>query len=61
MKRLNIRTREVVTNPNYLYIILNKVEFKQGELQTKQNSNNKNLTQGTKEQGINRSKMSRLD
>ena len=52
MKRLNIRTREVVTNPNYLYIILNKVEFKQGELQTKQNSNNKNLRQGIKEQGI---------
>ena len=37
MKQLNIRTREVVTNPNYLYIILDKAELEQGGIHTKEN------------------------
>ena len=37
IRRLNIRTKEVVTNPNYLYIILDKAELGQGEIHTKQN------------------------
>ena len=60
IKRLNIRTKEVVTDSNYLYIILNKVEFRQGEIQTRQDADNKNLTQGAMKQGIKEQKTRRL-